>query len=159
MRNQQVPLFGYTDAATERFNKRVGNLVHAQNQRFKKLKLAARFDLRVGREIMAASVGKPCRYCSEQITINNVSPDHPTPIARGGDPLDIVPCCERCNRRKGELTSDEYFSLLVFIRSLSPEAQEYLFRVLSSGPAYFKMRLAVIGAKKELQTLKQAAAK
>lgn len=44
-----------------------------------------------------------CQYCGIKVTTRNATLDHIVPRSRGGssDFLNLVTCCERCNRQKG----------------------------------------------------------
>ncbi|MBI2407503.1 MAG: HNH endonuclease [Gemmatimonadetes bacterium] len=45
-----------------------------------------------------------CRYCGEPLTAANRTLDHIIPLSRGGKHIrrNVVPCCRRCNSRKGQ---------------------------------------------------------
>lgn len=59
-----------------------------------------------------------CEYCSEMISISDVSLDHEDPRSTGGltNWANLAVCCLTCNRRKGALWSDEYRALLKLVR-------------------------------------------
>ncbi len=84
--------------------------------------------------LITGSLGNKCIYCNEGLDVKNMSLDHDTPTARGGDSslnnLKIV--CKRCNRRKGILTRSEYKILLEFIFRMKEEARKYILKKLSS---------------------------
>lgn len=44
-----------------------------------------------------------CQYCGIKVTARNATLDHIVPRSRGGssDFLNLVTCCEHCNRKKG----------------------------------------------------------
>lgn len=48
-------------------------------------------------------------------------------------------CCERCNRRKGELTSFEYKPLLELVNSFPEAARKYVLRKLAQKPPFFRV--------------------
>jgi 5-methylcytosine-specific restriction endonuclease McrA len=84
--------------------------------------------------LIISSLGKKCIYCNEVLDVKNISLDHDTPTARGGDSslsnLKIV--CKRCNRRKGILNRSEYKLLLEFIFKMNEKARKYILKKLSS---------------------------
>lgn len=47
-------------------------------------------------------------------------------------------CCERCNRRKGELTAVEFTRLLELVNSFPVAAQKYVLRKLAQKPPFFR---------------------
>ncbi len=84
-----------------------------------------RYDMRA---FMAREIGlqaKPCPFCSRPIDILSLELDHVVPLARGGDSglSNLSPCCEACNREKGELTAEEFRALREFLRELPPPAR------------------------------------
>ena len=50
-----------------------------------------------------------CQYCNERKVMSELTYDHVTPRARGGQTVwtNIVTACTRCNSRKGQMTCDE----------------------------------------------------
>nr|WP_083521852.1 HNH endonuclease [Arthrobacter luteolus] len=52
--------------------------------------------------------GRRCSYCDVQVA--QPEPDHVVPISRGGrnDIGNILPCCQRCNGDKGDMTLTEW---------------------------------------------------
>jgi len=60
------------------------------------------------------SVGFRCRYCGRRLTRTSATPDHRTPLGRGGSNwiTNIVPACLPCNQRKSNLTEKEYLRRL-----------------------------------------------
>lgn len=84
-----------------------------------------RYDMRT---FMAKQVGLnaiPCPYCGCAIDILSLTLDHVTPASRGGGLGfdNLGPCCDSCNREKGELTGDEFIDLHEFLRTMPPLAQ------------------------------------
>lgn len=51
-----------------------------------------------------------CHYCGKRITDSEITLDHVKPVARGGSNYvsNLVPCCERCNRKKGSASYAEF---------------------------------------------------
>ena len=93
---------GFTIAGKEKFIKRANSLIGGLNARMKKKGFAGNLPRAKGRAALAAGLGKPCRYCREVIKISTMSPDHPTPLSRGGEPFDIEIICLSCNEIKAE---------------------------------------------------------
>ncbi|MFW6173236.1 MAG: HNH endonuclease [Elusimicrobiota bacterium] len=90
-------------------------------------------------KLIKKSLGKKCPYCGEIITTENMSLDHMNPQTKGGsnslDNLHIVD--NICNRRKGELTHEEYKSLINLINTeFSKESKKYIKRKLSAKTWY-----------------------
>lgn len=83
------------------------------------------FSLDHFRRRVEVAIGKPCRYCKEEIKAKTFSPDHRIPLSRGGEAtarnIDIV--CLKCNHAKGMLTDEEYSALLDLIRPWDVAAQ------------------------------------
>ena len=50
-----------------------------------------------------------CQYCGHRFQASQLTYDHVIPVARGGNKSweNIVTCCVRCNRRKGNRTPEE----------------------------------------------------
>ncbi len=50
-----------------------------------------------------------CQYCGCKFSANQLTYDHVIPVARGGHKSweNIVTCCIRCNRKKGNRTPEE----------------------------------------------------
>lgn len=61
---------------------------------------------------IAGLVDPVCHYCGRLAT----EIDHMLPVARGGigERSNLVPCCRRCNARKGDMTADEFIAKGVF---------------------------------------------
>lgn len=88
-------------------------------------------------ELIKEALGKPCKYCKKEITIENMSLDHSTPKSIGGARTEII--CWRCNRMKGELLEDEYIKLLKLIDTFErPKAKQYIKRKLSYLDGHWK---------------------
>jgi hypothetical protein len=139
----QISLPGFTTKAQQKFNKRSGQLVAALNQRMRKKGFSGNLPLKKGREILASGVGQPCKFCGERIKISTMSPDHPMPIARGGDPWTMECICISCQREKGELTAEEFAQFLADVRKYSPEAQADIHQRMRAGGAFAKMQFAM----------------
>ncbi len=86
-----------------------------------------------------------CAYCRQPICETTWSADHSTPISRRGSfsTWNIAICCEKCNRGKGCLTSEEWVRLLECISEMHPNAQTDVWRRLLLGAK------AVYGRKKK----------
>ena len=139
MEGDQYVLPGFTSDGQKLFLRRSGSIIHSLNAKMRKGGIGGRLSLRSGRDVLAAGIAKPCRYCSKIIKILTMSADHPMPVARGGDPFMIDCICRSCNEIKGELASDEFQKLMVFIRSLAPEGGADLLRRLHAGAFGIRM--------------------
>lgn len=53
------------------------------------------------------------------------------------DNLDVE-CCKKCNRRKGQLTEDEFRAFLRVINKFDAAARKYILMKLSSAPVFWK---------------------
>lgn len=143
----QFDLPGFTTKGQQLFRKRSQQLIGALNQRMKKKGFKGSLSLADGRAMLAKGLGQPCRYCGERIKISSMSPDHPTPLGRGGNPWDIECICYRCNKMKSELIPDEFLRFLFFLKSLSEEAQKDIKGRLSAGAFGIRMMAQMAGRK------------
>ncbi|MDD5034107.1 MAG: HNH endonuclease [Methylococcaceae bacterium] len=151
METQGVLLPGYTTAAQRKFRKRALQVI--QNLKTRMLKAGFTldgFNRDALLEILAAGIGNPCPYCGESIKTRTMSPDHPTPISKGGDPWVIQVCCQRDNRRKGEMDDAEYRKLLTHLETYCPETKAYILRMLSAGAAFPMMQRGILSMKARL---------
>lgn len=157
--DQMVLLTDFTSASQRRFNDRSRSIQTSLNSRMKKAGFSGSISLLACRTILAAAVMRPCLYCGEIIKVATMSADHAMPIARGGEPFEIVCCCTQCNRRKGELSEDEYRALMAFVGSLAPEAQASIWRRLAAGGSFFRMHRAMDGMAQQLKQAKNGGVK
>ena len=53
---------------------------------------------------------RKCPYCGIYLTDQNVEEDHKIPVSRGGTnaPSNLQLTCRNCNRRKGNMTDEEF---------------------------------------------------
>ncbi len=65
--------------------------------------------LRFSRENVFLRDNYTCQYCGKKFPPSKLTYDHVIPKSRGGttDWTNIVTCCERCNRLKGDRTPEE----------------------------------------------------
>lgn len=58
-----------------------------------------------------------CAYCKDMYTYDGLTRDHIVPRSRGGGDVwnNLVTCCVRCNRRKGDRTPDEAGMKLAYV--------------------------------------------
>lgn len=63
------------------------------------------------RHVVILRHGPACFYCRCALAPQHVTMDHLVPLCRGGTSREsnLVPCCLRCNGKKGPLTAEEYF--------------------------------------------------
>jgi hypothetical protein len=56
--------------------------------------------------------GRRCVYCATLLEFDDATLDHVHPLAKGGahDPGNVVLACSRCNRLKGDMLPQEFFS-------------------------------------------------
>ena len=73
-----------------------------------KAQIASRFSVHLGRM---------CDYCGEITTVKNLSCDHIIPLSREGtnEQNNLQFICLGCNFEKGNLTGDEYQTLINFL--------------------------------------------
>jgi hypothetical protein len=154
----QFDLPGFTTKGRKFFIKRSQQLICSLNQRMKKKGFKGSLPLAEGRAALAKGVGQLCRYCRETIKISTMSPDHSTPLVRGGNPWEIECICIGCNREKGELTAEEYVRFLAHIKTYTPEAQEYIHRMMKAGGSFIRMRARMDGMAMRERKEKVAAA-
>ena len=155
MGTQGILLPGYTTTAQRKFRKRALQLLNALKQRMLKLGFTLDgFNRDKMIETLAAGIGKPCRYCGKVIKTATMSPDHPTPVSRGGEPWVIQVCCQRCNRRKGTMLENEYQRLMEHVQTYCPETQAYILRMLSAGAAFPMMQRGMMSLKRGLTAAK-----
>ena len=139
----------------KKFRKRALQLVNALKQRMLKLGFTLDgFDRDKMLAILSSGIGQPCRYCGQIIKTATMSPDHPTPVSRGGEPWVIQVCCQRCNRRKGTMLEAEYQRLMEHVRTYCPETQAYILRMLSAGAAFPMMQRGMMSLKRGLTAAK-----
>ncbi|HVN82279.1 MAG TPA: HNH endonuclease [Terriglobia bacterium] len=118
------------------FKKRSQQLISNLNARMRKKGFDGRIPLPQGRQVLAECVGRPCRYCGEKIKASTMSPDHPTPISKGGDPWVIEGICISCNHIKGELTAEEFTKFSLHLKTYSPSTERYIRGMMKGGAAY-----------------------
>lgn len=85
-------------------------------------------------KIIKEGLGKKCPYCGKKVTTENMSLDHKNPRASGGghslENLHLID--NKCNKRKGKLSHEDYKKLWDLIRTFDKESQTYLKRKLSA---------------------------
>ena len=71
------------------------------------------------RELIARALYKPCYYCGDEITLDNLNVDHIIPLSHGGNTeIKNLQCiCRRCNTRKGSLNAKEYSLLIQLLKA------------------------------------------
>ena len=153
----QFQLAGYTKTANSRFLAVSRRLVNNLNGRMKAQKIPGRLSLEDGRKILAMAVGKPCPYCEERMIMSKMTLDHPVPLARGGNPWEVVACDRSCNNRKSDMLPEAFLKLLGFLKTLDePDRNSVLYR-LAAGAAFPRMQRVLLSARqdrKRVETLK-----
>lgn len=111
------------------------------------------FTLEWFRDRVRDYIGKECLYCEDKIRTTNFSLDHKIPLVRLTEGLDLwcnddiddvfawSNCqiiCLRCNRRKGDLTDEEYLDLWKLAGGWPKHAQTYLRRKLGAPLRFYK---------------------
>jgi 5-methylcytosine-specific restriction endonuclease McrA len=84
-----------------------------------------------------------CCYCNRLISIEDISLDHINPLNRGGlgTVQNLAPCCQTCNREKGELTADEFRLWLTFKEKYLPAvARADMEKRLRTGAGFVRVR-------------------
>lgn len=97
--------------------------------------------------MLDATVGKPCKYCRDIVTLASASVDHIVPVAslRGtglgkstlDTPENLQIICRRCNRGKGNLSARGFQKLIDFLRT-DPEISTYVWRRIAGGGVQFQ---------------------
>ena len=116
-----------------RLMKKSSTLKTTLKRRSKEYEVEFNMNLKEIRNILLQAYGRKCRYCIKQLNVNNIVCDHIMPLSLGGnstaDNLQLI--CDRCNRRKGPLTHEQYNSLLKWVSRMARPAQDYILRKLS----------------------------
>lgn len=81
-----------------------------------------------------------CRYCRIALSGVSWSLDHQIPLSRGGcnDLSNLVLCCKRCNRAKGNMSGCEFLLLLELLEEnfIKTVADSIVRRLAASGFMY-----------------------
>jgi 5-methylcytosine-specific restriction endonuclease McrA len=61
---------------------------------------------------MMRDCSRRCVYCGSALELELATIDHVFPVAKGGahDPGNLVAACSRCNRLKGDMLPNEFFT-------------------------------------------------
>ena len=116
-----------------RLMKKSSTLKTTLKRRSKEYEVEFNMSLKEIRDTLLKSYGRKCRYCIKQLNINNIVCDHIIPLSLGGNSIanNLQLICNRCNRRKGPLTHEQYASLLKWLGHIAKPAQDYILRKLS----------------------------
>jgi len=68
-----------------------------------------------------------CPYCMKRVTLATVALDHKIPVNRGGGHTasNLAFICQSCNKAKGNLTADEFRSLIRHLDSWEVEQRNF----------------------------------
>ena len=82
--------------------------------------------------------GLQCVYCLRPLKLKDMSPDHMTPVNRGGGlGLDnLAPSCAIDNTQKGELTAEEYKAFMRGLATFPELARKYILKKLRQRPVF-----------------------
>lgn len=117
-------------------NRRTNNIYNSQKRRAKNSNSVLNYKIADLHAIVQAHIGHACPYCRESLTAKNFSADHREPVSRSGkhEIDNLVICCERCNKIKGNMNDGEFISLLDCLDSFPPMiAKNVLSRLLAGG--------------------------
>jgi hypothetical protein len=68
---------------------------------------------------------KRCYYCGKTLKFNQTTLDHFIPLSKGGtdDIFNIVTCCKKCNKIKGDNLPDNYGEVIIelFIQAVKDD--------------------------------------
>lgn len=107
-------------------------------------------------KMLREAVGKPCDYCKEEITLENASLDHKTPLnkrrtkmtaeeKRAIDvPENLHIVCKSCNQRKGNMNDAQYKKLLAFLDE-NPELKSLVFQRFAQGTIMWNFKRRATG--------------
>ena len=116
-----------------RLMKKSSTLKTTLKRRSKEYEVEFNMNLKEIRNILLQAYGRKCRSCTKKLDINNIVCDHIIPLSLGGSSIakNLQLICNRCNRRKGPLTHEQYNSLLKWVSRMARPAQDYILRKLS----------------------------
>ncbi len=79
-----------------------------------------------------------CFYCLKELTLDEISCDHKTPLSRLGtnEISNLCLCCMDCNGVKAEFTEEEFRNLMEFLKTWEDKGK-YLFTRLRRGGMIF----------------------
>lgn len=142
----------------QRFNKLTSTMMSNQRERYrvftKNRAACVPYELEELRVFVRSFLGRPCRYCCDNLRITNASLDHEIPLTRAKDFCIVDPAevfrlagnyaviCKRCNRRKGDLTYHEFRQLVDFVSLMHTSASRYIMRKLSARLPFYKQKKA-----------------
>jgi hypothetical protein len=80
-----------------------------------------------------------CEYCKCSISLMTISPDHATPVKRGGslERKNLRGACSPCNRLKGELLPGEFKTLIACIGTFTEHGRNDVVKRLKGGILHF----------------------
>src|SRR5512142_2854773 len=85
-----------------------------------------------------------CQYCGKSLPSSELTLDHVTPRSRGGLSTweNLVACCHRCNRTKGnQLTTEAGMKLMREPRAFSLHTSRHIMRMLGRSDAKWRKYL------------------
>jgi 5-methylcytosine-specific restriction endonuclease McrA len=133
---------GETVITEQQGRKRAGELYSATQQRARKALEDPAYKLPYTRQQfgdwLMQHVGLliiRCPYCCLPLDILSVSVDHKRPLSRGGAFTleNLMAVCLTCNRAKGDLTAEEFMSLVNLTQTWHPTGANLLAKLLKDG--------------------------
>ena len=121
-----------------RLMKKSSTLRTSLKRRSKEYEVLFDISLREIRELVYAAYGRKCRYCKNNLKVNNMVCDHSIPLSNGGESVksNLQMICARCNTRKGPLTHKAYSKLLALLKRQNQNTRDYILRKLARSDVF-----------------------
>ena len=109
--------------AVDKILTRIDHIKNGVVSRSKKAGIPCSLTLEQLRELVEASYGLPCRYCTKILTFHNFVLDHRVPMSKGGtsDLANLQLCCRTSNGVKGSLSEEHFLCLLAWLETQPEE--------------------------------------
>jgi len=123
----------HSQGVFHRLMKKSSSLRSTLKRRSKEYEVQFNISLKYIRKLFLSNYGRPCRYCIRILDIRNMVCDHVVPLSHGGPstPENVEMICNRCNTRKGPLTSVQYVSVITWLNTQPEQVSSYIYRKLS----------------------------